>query len=149
MPKKIKQIVINTDYGGFGISNEALLELIKKNSSAIKIMTMEKYAGEDWEQDAKKYPSLYSRKKFKEGYLQGGAGTGTLFKGNKVYFLKDRSDQVVREHPDLITIIKKLGKKANGMCADLKIIKIPTNIEYTIEEYDGSEWVAEKHKIWN
>lgn len=145
MTKETKEIVINTDYGGFGISNEALLGLIKKNSSAIKIMTMEEYAGKNWKEDAKKYPYSYKRKKFKEGYLQKNSVTGTLYKDNRVYFLKDGYGEA-REHPDLIAVVKKLGKKANGMCADLKIIKIPVDVKYTIEEYDGIEWIAEEHE---
>jgi len=53
-----------------------------------------------------------------------------------------------RENPLLIKVIKKLGKKANGPYSNLKIIKIPADIEYEIEENDGLEWVAEKHRVW-
>jgi len=49
----------------------------------------------------------------------------------------------------LIKVVKKLGKKASGFCANLKIVKIPDDIEYKIEEYDGLESVEEKHKSWN
>jgi hypothetical protein len=56
----------------------------------------------------------------------------------------DRSDSV------LIGIVEELGsKEASGMGAELKIIEIPDGIEYEIEEYDGVEWVAEKHRTWN
>jgi len=54
-----------------------------------------------------------------------------------------------RENPLLIKVVKKLGKKASGFCANLKIVKIPDDIEYKIEEYDGLESVEEKHKSWN
>ena len=34
------------------------------------------------------------------------------------------------------------------MCSTLKIIEIPDDVDWIIEEYDGNEWVAEKHRTW-
>jgi len=31
----------------------------------------------------------------------------------------------------------------------LKIVDIPDGVEWEIEEYDGMEWVAEKHRTWS
>lgn len=53
-----------------------------------------------------------------------------------------------RADPKLIQVVKELGKKANGACAHLKIVEIPEGIEWTVEEYDGLEWIAEKHRTW-
>jgi len=89
------EVVINTCYGGFGLSEKAYEML-----------------GDEWDSYGYKYNN-------------------------------DRTN------PELIKVIKKLGKKANGTCADLKIVKIPNDIEWSIEEYDGIEWVAEKHRIWD
>jgi len=30
----------------------------------------------------------------------------------------------------------------------LAIVEIPDDVEYTIEEYDGNEHVAEAHRTW-
>lgn len=54
-----------------------------------------------------------------------------------------------RDDLDLIAVIEELGDKANGMFASLKIIEIPDNVEWEIEEYDGSEWVSEVHRTWS
>lgn len=54
-----------------------------------------------------------------------------------------------RENPLLVRVVKELGEKANGRCAELKIVKIPEDIEYTIEEYDGLEHIAEAHQTWS
>jgi len=54
-----------------------------------------------------------------------------------------------RDNPELIQCIENLGKKANGRCAELKIVEIPEDVDYEIQEYDGSEWIAEKHRTWS
>lgn len=55
----------------------------------------------------------------------------------------DRSD------PDLIKVVEELGAEAGGSCAKLEVVEIPDDVDYTIEEYDGIEWVAEKHRTWS
>jgi hypothetical protein len=55
----------------------------------------------------------------------------------------DRSD------PKLIQVIEELGsEKASGSCAKIALVEIPDDVEFTIEEYDGLEHVAEKHRTW-
>ena len=58
------------------------------------------------------------------------------------------SDAEKRAAPELIACIKKLGASASGAGADLQIVGIPDDIEWTIEEHAGSEWICEKHHTW-
>ena len=53
-----------------------------------------------------------------------------------------------RSNPFLVKAVETLGKKANGTCAELKIIEIPDNIEWFIDNYDGVETIHETHKSW-
>ena len=53
-----------------------------------------------------------------------------------------------RADPKLIEVIEKLGKKASGECAELAVVEVPNDVDWQIEEYDGSEWIAEKHRTW-
>lgn len=53
-----------------------------------------------------------------------------------------------RDDPDLITVVETLGKRANGKYAQLKIVEIPNGVRWQIEEYDGSEHIAEQHRTW-
>ena len=55
---------------------------------------------------------------------------------------------IPRDDPYLVQIIHELGEDADGRYAELKIVEIPANVDWFIEEYDGREWVAEKHRIW-
>ena len=90
------KIVINTCYGGFGLSKEAL--------------------------------ALYNER----------AGTAIKYE-----------DDIKRNDLILIEIVEQLGEAANGGFAKLKVVKIPDDVQWQIEEYDGNEWVAEKHRTWN
>lgn len=55
---------------------------------------------------------------------------------------------VDRTDPKLVEVVEKLGLRANGECADLKIVDIPEDIEYYIDDYDGVETIHEAHRSW-
>jgi len=109
------KIVINSCYGGFGLSDEAFVHYL--NKKGIK----------------------FTRKKRNSCF-------GDEFHDEKGEFLSDYN--LNRSDPELIKTVEELGEKANGQCADLKIVEIPDDVEYEIEEYDGVEWVAENHRTW-
>lgn len=56
---------------------------------------------------------------------------------------------IPRDDPYLVDIVRRLGMGANGTHANLKIVEIPADVEWLIQEYDGAEWVAEKHRTWS
>ena len=56
---------------------------------------------------------------------------------------------IPRDDKLLVQLVEELGMDANGDCADLKIVEVPDGTEWTIEEYDGREWVAETHQTWS
>jgi hypothetical protein len=55
---------------------------------------------------------------------------------------------IPRDDPYLVKIVNELGKHADGVYAELKVVEIPADVGWEIDEYDGKEWVAEKHRIW-
>lgn len=57
--------------------------------------------------------------------------------------------EISRDDPCLVQTVLELGAKANGAYANLKIVEIPDEVEWTIHEYDGMEWVAETHRTWS
>lgn len=56
---------------------------------------------------------------------------------------------IPRDDPYLVKIVKELGMGANGTHANLKIVEIPGDVDWLIQEYDGAEWVAEAHRTWS
>lgn len=57
--------------------------------------------------------------------------------------------EIPRDSDQLVSVVKVLGERANGQYANLKIVTIPDDVEWTVHEYDGAEWVAEVHRTWS
>lgn len=53
-----------------------------------------------------------------------------------------------RTNPDLVRCVETLGKAADGRFAKLKVVKIPDDVEWEIDDYDGLETVHEVHRVW-
>jgi hypothetical protein len=51
--------------------------------------------------------------------------------------------------PTLIQVIEEMGESANGRHSELRIVEIPDDVEWHIEDYNGSEHVAENHRTWS
>ena len=70
------------------------------------------------------------------------------------YFITDNNSEYLyandlnRDDPDLIQCIETLGEAASGNYSELKIVEVPSDVNWTICEYDGVEWVAEVHRTW-
>ena len=77
----------------------------------------------------------------KEDEYAPGKRIGTDYSGGSGL---DRAD------PILVQVVEQLGKKANGMCANLVITDIPKGTAYRIDEYDGNESVETMESYnWN
>ena len=55
---------------------------------------------------------------------------------------------IERDNPFLIQVVENLEEKANNQYSNLRIVEIPDGVEWEISEYDGMEYVAEKHRKW-
>ena len=55
---------------------------------------------------------------------------------------------IPRDDEHLIAVVELMGTEANNRFSELKIVEIPDNVNWYIEEYDGCEWVAERHRTW-
>jgi hypothetical protein len=53
-----------------------------------------------------------------------------------------------RDDYDLVSVVEVMGEKANTRHSQLKVVEIPADVAWQIEEYDGSEHIAEQHRIW-
>lgn len=64
------------------------------------------------------------------------------------YYSNFRDDEK-RTHPLLIKAIEEIGEeKASGRFGNIKIVEIPDDIKWKIDDYDGIESIHEKHRSW-
>lgn len=78
---------------------------------------------------------LFAFKKAYECLGLGWDGYGFKYKDN-------------RTDPKLVECVETLGDIANGLFAELKVVEIPDDIEWDIDEYDGLERIVERHRSW-
>jgi len=116
----IQYIVINTKYGGFGLSKEARLLYLERAGIAYTLVS-----GPDRHTE-----SLY--------------GPQVEVNGNNW-----RDNDIARDDPILVDVIRQLGRQADGSHAKLKIVEVPAGVKWNVAEYDGLEWVEEVHRTWN
>ena len=55
---------------------------------------------------------------------------------------------VDRSDPLLVEVGEELGSKSWGDDAQLKVVEIPEDVSWEIIDYDGTEYIAEKHRKW-
>lgn len=135
------KIVINTLYGGFNLTMEALQMYFDKigkkvwlrpHSSGfvtISLVPFEESVKTTWSMEKRQENELAYYEKLAEESFDPYS--------------------IPRNDPALIHVVETLGsEKASGMYCRLKIVEIPDDVEWMIQDYDGEEWVAEKHRVW-
>lgn len=56
--------------------------------------------------------------------------------------------EIARNDEVLVELVEQMGSTVNSNYSDLGVVDIPDDVKWTVEEYDGREWVAEVHRIW-
>ena len=56
--------------------------------------------------------------------------------------------EIPRDDEALVQLVEENAELASGRCAELRVVEIPDDVQWEIEEYDGSEHVAEVHRTW-
>lgn len=114
------KVVINRDYGGFGLSDEMFEEYLKRS-------------GIDYEK----------REDFR---LRSIVSANFYRKGEEHGILLD--SEIPRDDEVLVALVEEFGSAVNSRYSDLKVVEIPEDADWYIEEYDGREWVSERHRTW-
>jgi len=145
------KVVINTCFGGFGLSPQAIFKFAEL--SGIKVYPYVDIRDEKHRQTEKVRrleKSECNDNDLRECiyWIKDDLGKeATSKKLNKAIWFNIRD--IKRNDELLVKVVKSLGKNANGHCAELKIVEIPDGTEFVIQEYDGSEHIAEAHETWS
>ena len=141
------KVVINSQHGGFSLSKEGMKRYceIKNIPCWIEDDTQFKTLGifTVWlvppdnrmtmQEDVFYTMTMEDRKEYNETYSRQ-----TLSHYN-----------IARNDSALIQLVEENASVYAGRHATLKVVDIPDDVEWEIEEYDGVEWIAEKHRTWN
>ena len=143
-----RKVVINTCFGGFGLSPLAeKLYYEKKNPGKTIYFYKQSYDSDFSTANYKRINEKNPRGPFIILLSEDFGPEFTITEKDRdqkteFYERFDKAyvylDDYVRHDPDLIEIVECLGSDANGNCVDLKIIDIGDKL-YRIEEYDGNE----------
>ena len=140
------KVVINKCHGGFGLSDDAVFRYHE-------ILGKEVWIIGDY------FPtySLVPPEERHDVGLKFGTPTNwhSMSMEEKQHWNKTYREQtfstydMARNDPVLVQVVEELGRNADGRHAELKIVEIPDDVEWQIQEYDGLEWIAEVHRTWS
>lgn len=142
----VQHIVINECHGGFGLSAMAIERYhdIMNRPVWIETNRMCSLVKTVWLVPLDQRVELPGPKEWQTMTDQEKLNYNDRY-NNQVWSDRD----LVRDDPVLIQVVRELGTQANAPVAKLKIVEIPASVEWQIEEYDGKEWVAERHRTWD
>lgn len=115
------KVVINTEWGGFDLSNEAIKECIARGMTVAK--------------------------KGAPGYTQADFIERDEYYLGRQYFLNKKHEKEFRCNPILVQVVELMGVKASP---DLEIIDIPFDSTdgWYIANQEGAEEICENHRSW-
>jgi hypothetical protein len=120
----IRKVVINACHGGFSLSHDAILLYHRYSGTQIYWRDLE--PSSSWS------PRMY--------HLDPECTDALTWSDH----------DLLRDDPVLVRVVEELGGDAAGSAvAVLKVVRIPANVSWIIQDYDGLEWVAERHQTWS
>lgn len=141
------KVVINAQYGGFSLSKEGL-----QRYCDIKGIQC-------WITDDAKFKSMGIFTCWTVPESERVEDLGDKFyqlphnermEYNKKYSEQTLNDRdIARDDPALVQLVEEDAEKYSGRHATLKVVEIPDDVKWQIEEYDGYEHVAEQHRTWS
>jgi hypothetical protein len=114
-----RDLVINSQHGGFGLSRDAQIAYLERSKIPYTLVSR------DDRHSTERYGPI-------------------IIVNGKHWYDKD----INRDDPVLVALVKELGKAAAGEHARLKVVRIPANVDWQIDDYDGKEWISERHRTW-
>lgn len=119
------KVVVNACYGGFGLSEKAILRYGEiKGLNLVKIQTTYGEGDDAWTTDH---------------YAINGIDDDEHY-----FYYSD----LERNDPVLVQVVEELGSDSDGDYASLRIADVPDDAKWYIDDYDGIETIREEHRTW-
>lgn len=139
----MKKVILNKCFGGFSLSSEAYKLYGKKKGFEVfcyKLDGVGRYIKEKANTNSICY--TYFTKDLGDKFREHDMDDNYYEKYN-LYL-----DKNYREDPILIEVVEELKERANTSCSNLKVVEIPDDLDYVIDEYDGIETLHAKVQEW-
>ena len=162
------RVVINSCYGGFSLSPAAVRRMAEMDGRECYFF---RHVWDGAHVDFKRYQQITEEEATGSGfwYAFDIPNPGEVLVATKDWHAMTNEEknehnalyarhsldnrEIPRDDPRLIQVVEELGADhrsgASGACANLTIVEVPDDVEWEIQEYDGNEWVAEKHRTWS
>lgn len=142
----MKKVAINKCFGGFDLSNEAIKMLVElKYNKPLYVYKQIEY---EYENGIDKYVKTdINEKSLCLSFVTKDYGDTAENIADEDFVYKHNLHEN-REDKDLIYVIETLGDRASGQFGNLKVVEIPDDVKYEIDDYDGIESIHEIHRVW-
>jgi hypothetical protein len=139
-----RKVVINACFGGFGLSEAGY-----RRYAELKAITLYPEKGQFglthyWTVSPEARPTFLDGAAFYEASTEERQASNAAYSASQ---LCDRD--FPRDDPELIRVVEELGPASNGDFAELKVVSIPADVSWHIDEYDGNETIREDHRTWS
>ena len=139
------KIAINKCYGGFSLSDKAIEMIMKRKGLKCYRYKQTKFCYSDGVDE-------YTRIDDNELEPNSFMNYSTIDLGKTIGNIPDENywyyRDLERTDEDLISVIEELGNEASGEYGSVKVIEIPDDVDWEIDDYDGIEAIHEKHRVW-
>ncbi len=135
------KVVYNACYGGFSLSHEAIMRYAELKGIKVWPEPYKDFPSlgfEYWIVPPEGRPKLLAKDEWRTASHDERVASNEAHEKTTLASTRD----LKRSDPVLAQVVEELGAKANGMCAELRIVDLPEGTQYRIDEYDGRETVA-------
>ena len=145
------KVVINDCYGGFSLSTRGEAAYLKRKGETpffyVNARTIDAHGSRiDFDRLKRWEPAEDEGFVIVYTYLDDLGDDPDKEKREGARYFSGRD--LNRSDPDLVAVVEEIGKPASGRHANLKVVEVPDDVEWVVEEYDGMEWVSETHRTW-
>ena len=130
------KLVINSCYGGFGLSPKALKRYLELKSKQAYFYKQTKYS---WQGNGIEFHRIDNIDDLDELFID----CTTEYQGEVLNDFPDNTifprEDIPRNDKHLVQVVEELGAEANSKYSKLEVVEIENGRWYKIDEYDGYE----------
>ncbi len=140
------KVVINNKHGGFRLSDEAIARYAQLKGWTVYTEQDEMFKSltHHWLVPKEERVVFPPHSQWAKMPNEDRKVLNDKYRSQQIY-----ESDIARTDPILIQVVEELGEKCGTPVSSPKVVEVPDDVKWTIEEYDGLEWVAEVHRTWS